>query len=75
MTVSERDREQFRRIGAAKAESHREALAAHLALTLEERLARSWDLYRRFRDPNSPAREDDPTPLYDRARALGLYRS
>jgi hypothetical protein len=74
MSASERDREHFRRIGAAKAESHRESLAAHLALPLHDRLARSWDLYLRFRDPDAPPRDDDPTPFYDRARALGLYQ-
>jgi hypothetical protein len=74
MPASERDREQFRRIGAAKAESHAEALAAHLALPLHERLERSWELYLRFRDPDAPPRDDDPTPFYERARARGLYR-
>jgi hypothetical protein len=73
MPVSDHDREHFRKLGAAKAESHREALAAHLALPMHERLARSWDLYLLLRDPNAPERDDDPTPFYDRARELGLY--
>ncbi len=73
MPVSNRDREVFRKLGEAKAEAHGDALAAHLALPLEERLERSWALYLRYRDPNEPERDDDPTPFYDRARALGMY--
>jgi hypothetical protein len=72
--VSEKDREYMRRIGAYKELSHREALAEHLALSLDERLRRSWRLYQRHRHrvrANLP--DDDPTPLYDRARALRLY--
>ena len=69
MTVSEKDREYMRRIGVYKDLSHREAHAAHLAVTLDERLRRSWRLYQRYRqrvrrdDPH-----DDPTPFYTRAR-------
>jgi hypothetical protein len=74
MAASDRDREHFRKLGEAKEQAHREALEAHLALPLEERLERSWALYLRFRDPNAPERDDDPTPFYDRARALGLYQ-
>ena len=76
MAVSERDREHMRRIGRYKAEAHAEAQAAHLALSLGERLQRSWALYETFRAslPHATIRHDDPTPFYERARALGLYR-
>jgi hypothetical protein len=73
MSVSEKDREYMRRIGVYKDLSHREAQAAHLALSLDERLRRSWRLYLRYRhrvrrdDP-----QDDPAQFYARARQLGL---
>lgn len=73
MPVSKRDREVFRTLAEAKADAHGDALAAHLGLPLEERLERSWALYLRYRDPDAPERDDDPTPFYDRARALGMY--
>ena len=73
MAVSDRDREVFRKLGEAKAQAHRDALAEHLALPIEERLARSWALYLRYRDSAAPPRDDDPSPFYERARALGLY--
>jgi hypothetical protein len=74
VTVSDKDREYMRRIGAYKELSHREAQAEHLALSLDERFRRSWRLYERYRgrvrrdDP-----QDDPTAFYRRARELGLY--
>jgi hypothetical protein len=75
MPVSDRDREVMRRIGAAKAASHAEAAAEHRALTVAERLQRSWALYLARRDPGlSESRDDDPTPFYARARELGMYR-
>ena len=75
MVVSASDREFMRRIGEAKADSHAEAAARHRALPLRERLRRSWALYLAGRSTPDPAlREDDPTPFYERARALGLYR-
>jgi hypothetical protein len=74
MPVSERDREHFRKLGEAKALAHREAAEAHRALPLDERLARSWDLYVAFGRPAPEERDDDPTPFYERARALGLYQ-
>ena len=63
----------MRRLGEAKAASHAAAHAAHLALSQEERLARSVALMRRY-IASAPPRHDDPTPFYDRARRLGLYR-
>jgi hypothetical protein len=74
MPVSERDREQFRRIGEHKEESHRQAEERHRALPLAERLARSWALYLAFRSEASERRDDDPSRFYLRARQLGLYR-
>lgn len=73
MPVSDREREHLRRLGELKASSHAEATAAHLALPLEERLARSVALMRRFL-ASAPPRQDDPSPFYERARRLGLYR-
>lgn len=74
MTVSDRERDYFRRIGAIKARTHAEALAAHRRLPLHERLERSWQLYLDHRDEHADYTHDDPTPFYDRARALGMYR-
>jgi hypothetical protein len=75
MKASASDREYMRRIGEAKAASHAEAAARHRALPLRERLRRSWELFLAGRSSAALAeREDDPTPFYDRARALGLYR-
>jgi hypothetical protein len=76
MAVSEWDREYMRRLGRYKADSHREALEAHLARSGRERLEVAFAMM--LAGPAFPgmmAREDDPTPLYDRARRLGLYRS
>ena len=75
MTVSERDRDYFRRLGEWKAASHAEALREHLAKTPLERIEASIDLWRRFSNhPRSDLRIDDPTPFYDRARQLGFYK-
>jgi hypothetical protein len=70
--VSERDRAYLERLGRYKAASHADAQARHLALSLAERLQRSWRLYETHRAA-LPPRDDDPSPLYERARALGLY--
>jgi hypothetical protein len=63
----------MRRIGAAKAASHADALTHHRALPLAERLRRSWELYLHGRTTAQVVHED-PVEFYDRARALGLYR-
>jgi hypothetical protein len=73
VAVSDRERDYMRRLGAFKAHGHAEMTAAHLALPIAERLARSIALMRRFWASASD-RQDDPTPLYDRAKRLGLYR-
>lgn len=73
MPASKQDRAFLARIAAYKAESHAEAQARHLALPLDERLARSWALYLAGREAGrSRERDDDPSPFYERARALGL---
>ena len=73
MGVSENDRAFMARVAGYKAESHAEAQARHLALPLAERLQRSWELYLAGRTAESiREREDDPSPFYERARALGL---
>ena len=75
MTVSEKDRDYFRRLGEWKAANHAEALREHLAKPPIERIASSFELWRRWVDPTHAAdRDDDPTPLFDRARELGCYR-
>ena len=73
MTVGERARDHLRRLGSYKAESHGAALSAHLALSPGECLARSVALMRRFFSTTAQ-RHDDPSPFFDRARRLGLYR-
>jgi hypothetical protein len=75
VSVDERERDHLRRIGEYKAASHREAEARHLALSLSERLARSWQLYLEGRSEAAlDGRDDDPSPFYEKARARGLYR-
>lgn len=62
VSVSDRDREYMRRIGAYKELSHREAQAEHLAASLDERLRRSWRLSERYRHRRRDEAADDPTP-------------
>jgi primosomal protein N'' len=73
VTVSDRDRDYLRRLGALKAQSHHDATTAHLARSLAERLAASVALMLRHL-PTTRPRVDDPSPFYERARRLGLYR-
>jgi hypothetical protein len=76
MSVSENDRAYFRRIAAIKAESHEDAARNHAALSLDERLERSWALYWAHRsEADLSKREDDPSPFYERARRLGLIKT
>jgi hypothetical protein len=76
VSAGERERDHLRRIGAYKAASHQEAAALHLARSLSERLERSWQLYLEGRSAAElDRRDDDPSPFYDKARALGLYRT
>ncbi len=75
MAVPERDRQYFKRIGAFKEASHARAAEEHQARSLDERLARSWALYLSHRGSvDASRREDDPSPFFERARRLGLYR-
>ena len=73
MAVSERERAFMARVAGYKAESHAETQARHLALPIGARLQRSWELYLAGR-PAGVGRDrvDDPSPFYERARALGL---
>jgi len=65
----------MRRIGEAKAASHAEAAARHRGLPLAERSRRSWAWYLAGRAiGRDQPHDDDPTPFYDRARALRFYR-
>ena len=73
MPVTERERDYMRRIGEIKVALRQEERAAHLALPVAGRLARSWALYLAYRD-SLPVQDDGPPSLYDRARTLGLYR-
>jgi hypothetical protein len=74
MPVSDQDRDYMRRIGESKRRSHEDARLSHLALSLDERLRRSFELSRAAGMAGS-ARDDDPGPFYELARALGLYIS
>jgi hypothetical protein len=63
----------MKRLGEYKAASHREALESHLALSIEERLERSWQLYELFREEAGDDVSDDGSlRFYARARSLGL---
>lgn len=76
MAVSDHDRDYMRRLGEFEAAGAGARAEAHRMLSLSERLEQSILLYRRFvGDANLAARDDDPTPLYERARRLGLYVS
>ncbi len=75
MPASRHDREYMAKLGAFQDEGAAERRAAHLALDLDERLARSFALARQFwEDAQRDARSDDPGAFYERARALGLYK-
>lgn len=75
--VTERDRDYMRRLGEWIAEGNAERLRQHLARTPKERLEDSLRLSAEYRTPEAIRRhleEDDPSPLYERAKRLGLYR-
>ena len=75
MSTSQKDREYMKRLGVYQAEGHAQRRSAHLALSVAERLRRSLALSATLRRSLSgTVPTDDPTPLYDRARDLGLYR-
>lgn len=68
------DRDYFTRIGVAK-ERAAELGAVELAeMSVAQRLALGVDLSKMALAMGSPPPDDDPTPFYDRARSLGLYR-
>lgn len=72
MAISHEDAAYMQRIGEIKRQSHKDASREHLALSLEERLRRSWELSVAS-GATKATRDDDPTPFYDLARSLGLY--
>lgn len=74
--VSDHDRDYFRRLGEFKAESHRAAIERHQRLSPNDRLVVSALLTRRLRDHLQwNRREEAPEKFYERARAVGQYRS
>ncbi len=75
MTVSERDLEYMRRLGRFQAEGRRKRAQYHAGLSPRERLAHSLEMSLLYLSRTRvEIRQDDPTPFYDRARRLGLYR-
>jgi hypothetical protein len=74
-TVSERDREHMRRLGRYVEEANEAARKEWLALPGAERIAKSEQLARPYRTPErveAALAADNPAPLYERARCLGL---
>lgn len=75
MVVSAKEREHMQRLGAYQREGAADRQSEHERLPLGERIERSLTFSISFLDSaNLAARLDDPTPLYERARRLGLYR-
>lgn len=74
MSVTDHERDYFRRIGAVKKTLRDDGAAAHARLSLSERLERSWQFYLHHRQTHQCYRQEDPTPFYERARELGLHR-
>ncbi len=75
MAISEKDRSYLARIGALKQASHEAVATEHQALSLSERLARSWALFEAYAGSTSaPPDDSGPLAFYERARALGLLR-
>jgi hypothetical protein len=61
----------MRRIGESKSRSYEDSRLEHLSLSLDERLQRSLQLSIATGLAGTD-RDDDPSPFYERARALGL---
>lgn len=75
MATSDKDRSYLARVGAYKQASHDEVAREHQALSLTERLDRSWALFEAFADSTKAPRDDSgPLAFYARARSLGLLR-
>lgn len=73
--ASERDREYMRRLGKYVEEANEAAREEWLKLPGAERIVRSQELSRRYRTRErveAALAKDDPSPLYERARRLGL---
>lgn len=76
-TVSEHDRQYFRRIGEYKKEAAADRLRWHLSMPGLERLESVLRQNDQYLTPERIGRSlagDDPSPLYERARKLGLIR-
>jgi hypothetical protein len=73
--ATEREQAHMRRIGEIKRQSHADALAAHLARPISERVLRSiaWSIRERA-DWRWEEFGEGPKPLWNRARRLGLLR-
>ena len=76
-TVSDWDREYFRRIGEFERQNAEDDLRKHLARSLGERLRVSQEISRQWSKyvKNDSREDDDPGAFYERARALGLIKS
>ena len=76
-TVSDWDREYFRRIGEFERQNAEDELRRHLARSLGERLRVSLEISRQWSKhlKHNSREDDDPGAFYERARELGLYRS
>jgi hypothetical protein len=75
MGSSNKGRAYLALIGSYKQASHDSASSEHRALSIAERLARSWALFEAHADATSTPRDDfGPLAFYERARSLGLLR-
>jgi hypothetical protein len=73
--ASAADMAYMRRLGDFKAQSKRDALEEHRALSVTERIQRGIEFARR-RPPLTERRNDDDLPaFFERARQLGPYKS
>ena len=73
--ASDADMDYMRRLGEFKAQSKRDALAEHRALTVRERIQRGIEFARRRPPLTERRKEDDLAAFFERARQLGLYKS
>jgi hypothetical protein len=70
--ASEWDQSYMRRLGRYKHESHEQARLEHLARSGRERIVYSVAMTLAGTYWRQPEADDDPSPLYERARRLGL---
>ena len=75
-TVSEHDRDYFRRLGEWERENAEEDLRRHIALSISERVRASEQMSERWRKFVHDDHSDDrPEEFYERAKRLGLYKA